>query len=893
MYVSPRDISRLPVSITSDLVYTGEEIVDDNNSSDLCFFGDKVRVAIEEETPIFIKRPEPILNAGLYALSIGVEQEYHSNAIYPPTGGVIVEENSDSWLLLNPDATVQYAGITGSGGWCRSGLTNLFFRVASRPVYKEQLEVMLPNLTYDGAAKICQITITNDYNGAILQEGVDYDVEYVNNVNPGTATVTVTCKGNYTGTFAKEFTIAPVSFNLSAGEGGGFSGESGNIAGYEGEYDGEGHGLTVNVDALNEVTVKYAQVETGPYSSVAPTFTNVCNKTVWVELSAFGYNSFTGSVQVVISPRSIANATITAVNSVDFAGGVPQLTYSVYDSGLAKALVKGKDYTAVVANDEAEGITTVTVSGKGNYNGEAQTTTLYQRSIATFEISLSQETFFYNGEAKRPVVTVTDPVHDAVLSKGVDFTVAYLDNIDVGTASVTVTGKGNYTGSQTLYYTIEYPTCIKDGATWQYVAYPDRIEMVSVDGIGAVRPSVVVVPDEIEGLPVVRLPDEAFGGWTSLKTVVFGRNMLNLGSNPFGSCISLKSVVFLGDAPQTAHTFTDTPPGLMVYVAKDSTGWSLVGEALPEYWPEAEIIPGQGYGARAIAYIPSVEITPKSGVKSGRVNDVRIEADTASIDATIRYTLDGSDPTETSSTYKKRFSVMVTELVTIKAAMFVGSALVGDVTTVKYAPDLNDVINIGAIVAKEGSAPLAFALDGDNPWWSDETETSFDGTPSMKSGKLSEEGGTSWMSATFTGAGKFEFWWRASCERDESGTYEYDHAICELDGEEVRCIDGETDWEQVLLDVETEGEHTITWTYFKDDELTEGEDCVWVDGVKFSYPVTVSFAIGDAVGNTPEPIISAVGYTATLPGDEDIVLSKHTFGGWSDGEGCISGRSEI
>ena len=40
-----------------------------------------------------------------------------------------------------------------------------------------------------------------------LKKGTDYTVKYENNVEKGTATVTVTGKGNYTGTIIKNFTI--------------------------------------------------------------------------------------------------------------------------------------------------------------------------------------------------------------------------------------------------------------------------------------------------------------------------------------------------------------------------------------------------------------------------------------------------------------------------------------------------------------------------------------------------------------------------------------------------------------------------------------------------------------------------------------------------------------
>ena len=49
--------------------------------------------------------------------------------------------------------------------------------------------------------------ITGYYNGIKLVENTDYTVEYKNNLNPGTAAVTITGKGNFKGTAEKTFTI--------------------------------------------------------------------------------------------------------------------------------------------------------------------------------------------------------------------------------------------------------------------------------------------------------------------------------------------------------------------------------------------------------------------------------------------------------------------------------------------------------------------------------------------------------------------------------------------------------------------------------------------------------------------------------------------------------------
>ena len=877
--IAPQPTDKLPMSGKLSMVYTGEEIRPT----------DEWGLWSSECSRLYCDTSLVVTNAGTYHVGIGVEYNYASSTYAHP--------NIDGdWIGLEPwpwnefmdsqDMPVNY-----------TGLTSVAFTVLPRPVVAGQMSCSLPDdAVFDGNAKVLSnIAITNDYNGTVLQEGVDYDVSYSDNSNPGLATATITCKGNYSGTFTKTFMIVPASFDLT-GSGGtsGYSGGAGSVSGYEGEYDGEGHGLAIDVSAHGDVTVKYALTENEPYIDQL-LFTNVCDETVWFELGALGYNSFTGFVQVAISPRSITNATIAAENIVEAAGGIPQLSYSVTDAALDKMLTEGVDYTAVVENDEAKGVTTISLTGIGNYDGETQTTTLLQRSIADFGFELSQTEYFYDATQKRPTVTVTDSATHGMLEAGRDYIVAYYDNTRVGTARVVVTGIGAYTGRKTLTFSINYRRSEQNGIAWQYWARDGEAKLVGFAPVDeGAMPSVVVIPDEIDGLPVAEIPDGFLRGCSTIETVVAGANVTKFGNGVFRGCTSLKYVVFAGKAPRVNQywtggdfegetfisVFTGAPKGVKVVAAKRDGGWG-------ESWPSGE-------ESRLVVYAPAVSITPFSGKKSGRLA-VTIINDGDISGAEVRYTTDGTEPTAASALYERRFTINVTELVSVKAAVFLGGVRVSDVAETRYSPVLNDVLDIGNIVAKPGSAPLFFDLDSRNQWWSDEDETSFDGTPSMKSGKIGNEG-ESWMSASFTGAGVLEFNWKTSCEYDDYGEFYFDHAICELDGVEVAWLDGVTDgWIREEIQVATTGEHAVKWIYVKDDaddKVYPGEDCVWVDGVKFSYPVYVSFSAGDGSGDAPESIMSSIGYAVVLPGQGSLTYAKHEFIGWSDGETIYAEGSE-
>ncbi|MCM1211996.1 MAG: InlB B-repeat-containing protein [Blautia sp.] len=138
-------------------------------------------------------------------------------------------------------------------------------------------------------------------------------------------------------------------------------------------------------------------------------------------------------------------------------------------------LTKDTDYTVAFTRDgepatdfKAVGTVTVTVTGKGNYTGTLTTTyeiTAAKTALTDAMVKLSYEGYTlvdgktdvveYTGEAITPAVTVKVTEGADPLVEDTDYTVAYTNNTEAGTATVTVTGKGDYTGTVTKTFTIE------------------------------------------------------------------------------------------------------------------------------------------------------------------------------------------------------------------------------------------------------------------------------------------------------------------------------------------------------------------------------------------------------------------------------------------------------
>ena len=104
--------------------------------------------------------------------------------------------------------------------------------------------------------------------------------------------------------------------------------------------------------------------------------------------------------------------------------------------------------------------------------------------ISKATVTLTQTSYIYDGKPKTPSVIVKLDGKTLVLNT--DYTISYSNNIKVGTATVTITGKGNYTGSKTASFTITKPqepaasiTCRKTVYEVAYGAKPFKINASS------------------------------------------------------------------------------------------------------------------------------------------------------------------------------------------------------------------------------------------------------------------------------------------------------------------------------------------------------------------------------------------------------------------------------
>ena len=118
-----------------------------------------------------------------------------------------------------------------------------------------------------------------------------------------------------------------------------------------------------------------------------------------------------------------------------------------------KELTLNQDYYVSYRNNWDAGTASAILTGTGNYTGSVtKDFTIKPLDISRYSASLSQYSYTSDGTEKCPNVTVT--YGDKTLAAGTDFTVSYKDNVKEGTATVTITGAGNYTGIINTTFTI-------------------------------------------------------------------------------------------------------------------------------------------------------------------------------------------------------------------------------------------------------------------------------------------------------------------------------------------------------------------------------------------------------------------------------------------------------
>ena len=284
--------------------------------------------------------------------------------------------------------------------------------------------------TYTGSLIAPNITVS--CNDVELVKNTDYTVSYSNNKNVGTATISITGIGDYTGTITKNFNI--VARDISDTTIGSIPNQT---------YTGN------SISALPVITYNGATLTKG--TDYTLTYSNNVNVgTGTVTITGKGNFKGTTSKTFSISARAMSDTSVANVSSQTYTGnGISPLPTITYNN---KTLKKDTDYTLSYSNNINAGTATITITGKGNFTGTtSKTFSISARAMSDTSVAnISSQT--YTGNVISPLPTIT--YNNKTLKKDTDYTLSYSDNINVGTATITITGKGNFTGMTSTTFII-------------------------------------------------------------------------------------------------------------------------------------------------------------------------------------------------------------------------------------------------------------------------------------------------------------------------------------------------------------------------------------------------------------------------------------------------------
>lgn len=155
--------------------------------------------------------------------------------------------------------------------------------------------------------------------------------------------------------------------------------------------------------------------------------------------------------KITVNPKALTANMVQPIASRPYTGSAIEPTVTVNVG--KKTLTAGTDYTVIYKDNTNVGTAKVIVTGKGNYTGsvEAKFNITAKALTASMVRDIAAQT--YTGSPIVPELTVKDG--EIALSKDTDYTVKYQNNLNAGTATVTLTGKGNYSGSVNKDFTIK------------------------------------------------------------------------------------------------------------------------------------------------------------------------------------------------------------------------------------------------------------------------------------------------------------------------------------------------------------------------------------------------------------------------------------------------------
>lgn len=363
---------------------------------------------------------------------IQVKGHYPATEYCPLAGELSVV--SDTSVVSFNKAALYAAGLGSSDvAITYGGFSATSFKVTvQQPAINQVTIDAIADQSYTGYALRPAVKVR--LGSKVLTENIDYTVQYANNINLGTAFVTVTGYGTYLNTGSKTASFRIVAPTVAYATVSAIPDQT---------YTGSAvcPPVTVLVDGTllregTDYTLSYTN--------------NINIGTATVLIVGIGRYSGTRTETFRITGPNLYSATIQTIPDQLYTGSEIRPTLTITLGNVT--LRENTDYYVSYSNNRNVGTATVTVTGRNNYSGTKTITfRILGRDISNTTVS-SISTQRYTGDDICPGITVK--IGSVTLQRGVDYTLDYRDNCQPGTASIVIKGAGSYSGSKTVTFKI-------------------------------------------------------------------------------------------------------------------------------------------------------------------------------------------------------------------------------------------------------------------------------------------------------------------------------------------------------------------------------------------------------------------------------------------------------
>lgn len=393
-------------------------------------------------------------------------------------GGVCMEKNSTFNM---------YAGTISNNTGEYGGGVYSYDAIKEKTVTTPTIEVTTP-VTYNGTAQKPTVVVKDGANVILASE---YSVSYENNTNAGAATVTITdvAGGNYNVSGSTTFTIEKADYtntvtktvNLIKGRSTAQEGTLMAADFFTEEAVPEGAVISNVEDTFDEDVVKhlafYQDARKISYTS-AENITSAIDQTCTVTISSANYQDIkatltfhpTDKETVTISGLTYTGKTydgkaMEPAGTLQVSGDkVPVSELEVTYAGTGSTSYNNSKVSPTDAGTYK--VTYKVPDSNENYTGKMEYNFTIRPKMVTADMIGTIDTQTYTGSAIMPQPVVKDLRKE--LTSGKDFTFGYDKNTNAGvnTATLTITGQGNYTGTANKTFAIAPKNLQNASITW-------------------------------------------------------------------------------------------------------------------------------------------------------------------------------------------------------------------------------------------------------------------------------------------------------------------------------------------------------------------------------------------------------------------------------------------